>query len=716
MVAYVVSVGTRRLTRRGALAALAVVLAMVASPVLAQASQQYFEICAGESVTLEVPPGYDSNYWGPDSLVRRVNRAPAITVRPPETTTYHVDLQSLLGPNLVENFDLTEGNVAFESEYTYRSDTSDVAVGEYTITGDPSSLNPAYGRCRDVSRLSMPEWMLVARGLGDPGTVVWRQTVDVEPDKQYLIVVFTAMMTTDRAVALQVRIDGEVVANPFEVAGGRCVWRQHSEIWQSGTRETVTVEVSDVAANRGVVFGLDAAVVAERPPDVRELYEVVVHDTTTTVVEVGLCPGQRYRRNGLDLGPGDVGRYTLSSIHGCDSAIQIRPYLLSTARDTALVEACAGDTVLIFGEVLTRSGVRCTTLTSAAGCDSVVCAGARFFGHGDVRVTTEPTRCPGTADGRAAVAVRRAGTTVRWADGTAGARRTDLAGGDYAYTVTSAAGCEVTGELTIAEPEPLRWAGNLNEPLDLCLPERLGDITATGGTGALSLAFRQNGLLTPATQLTPGVIELEIRDANGCQRDTTLVADGAAGKPLVVVGATRVLRGETTVYSARVDGAAPSSVRLLTWSLGGLPLPDSALAGARVALAPERSGWLAVRDDGLGDCERADSLYIEVVEPIRRYFPSAFSPNGDGVNDAFFAVPDTSVARIEELQVYDRWGTQIFTRADCALGAGGDCAWKGLGPDGRHLDSGVYLYRARLRLTDGSVVEDAGDVLVYGAE
>ncbi|MEZ4739958.1 MAG: gliding motility-associated C-terminal domain-containing protein [Flavobacteriales bacterium] len=40
------------------------------------------------------------------------------------------------------------------------------------------------------------------------------------------------------------------------------------------------------------------------------------------------------------------------------------------------------------------------------------------------------------------------------------------------------------------------------------------------------------------------------------------------------------------------------------------------------------------------------------------YAPAAFTPDGDGLNDAF--APSVRGAREYELVVYDRWGTERF--------------------------------------------------------
>lgn len=68
------------------------------------------------------------------------------------------------------------------------------------------------------------------------------------------------------------------------------------------------------------------------------------------------------------------------------------------------------------------------------------------------------------------------------------------------------------------------------------------------------------------------------------------------------------------------------------------------------------------------------------------YFPSGFTPNGDGKNDLF--KPETNLRPLAfKLQVYNRWGQLVFTSSDIRTG------WDGT-MGGKRVDSGVFVYFA----------------------
>ncbi|MDW8229431.1 MAG: gliding motility-associated C-terminal domain-containing protein, partial [Saprospiraceae bacterium] len=81
-------------------------------------------------------------------------------------------------------------------------------------------------------------------------------------------------------------------------------------------------------------------------------------------------------------------------------------------------------------------------------------------------------------------------------------------------------------------------------------------------------------------------------------------------------------------------------------------------------------------------------------EPI---YPTAFTPDGDGTNDAFgpIAVPECAYAAFE-WAVFNRWGERLFASSSPAD------AWNGRRPDGQAAPSDVYVWQLRYALLNGS--------------
>jgi gliding motility-associated-like protein len=94
-----------------------------------------------------------------------------------------------------------------------------------------------------------------------------------------------------------------------------------------------------------------------------------------------------------------------------------------------------------------------------------------------------------------------------------------------------------------------------------------------------------------------------------------------------------------------------------------------------------------------------DSLVTLNLEFYKVFFPSAFSPNGDGINDYFNILGGDDLVEIRSIIVFDKWGNQVY--ADYELlpnqpSSGWDGDFRG-----RISANGVYTYTTVLLMNDG---------------
>ncbi|NOX46939.1 MAG: T9SS type B sorting domain-containing protein [Chlorobi bacterium] len=67
--------------------------------------------------------------------------------------------------------------------------------------------------------------------------------------------------------------------------------------------------------------------------------------------------------------------------------------------------------------------------------------------------------------------------------------------------------------------------------------------------------------------------------------------------------------------------------------------------------------WVEVQnDDG---CKTSDTIYIEAI-PFTIHVPTAFSPNGDGLNDTFQAMASYETEIQFRMSIFNRWGERVF--------------------------------------------------------
>ncbi|MCF6342332.1 MAG: gliding motility-associated C-terminal domain-containing protein [Bacteroidales bacterium] len=85
-------------------------------------------------------------------------------------------------------------------------------------------------------------------------------------------------------------------------------------------------------------------------------------------------------------------------------------------------------------------------------------------------------------------------------------------------------------------------------------------------------------------------------------------------------------------------------------------------------------------------CKSSDAVEILWGNGTPFYLPNAFTPNGDGLNDIFKAVPKYDYVSKYQLTIYNRWGQQIFECNDI------DCGWDG-NYNGNASPNGAYIYK-----------------------
>ncbi len=102
-----------------------------------------------------------------------------------------------------------------------------------------------------------------------------------------------------------------------------------------------------------------------------------------------------------------------------------------------------------------------------------------------------------------------------------------------------------------------------------------------------------------------------------------------------------------------------------------------------------------------------DSLVTLFLDYYHVYFPNAFSPNDDGINDYFNVLGSGDLLEVESLKVFNRWGALVYQGQHLSptLSSG----WNGTFL-GRVVNPGVYVYMATVLMNDGKTRQFSGSV------
>ncbi|MES2431460.1 MAG: sugar-binding protein [Bacteroidota bacterium] len=244
-------------------------------------------VCAGSPVTLSVSGGGTYTWTAsPADPTLTATSSATPTVSPIVTTTYTVTSPTV-GSNLIANSGFEGGNTGFTTDYTYTTGST-FSSQTYSINANPEIQNSFFTTCGDHTTGTGK--MMVIDGAANPSAKMWRQSVPVIPNSNY---VFSYWMQTvadnpttgdDHPAKLDTKINGSslgVATSP--VMGLPCGnWVQKIYSWNSGASTSADIIIYDLETSAG---GNDFAI-----DDISFSTGCVASKTVTITIDVPVAP------------------------------------------------------------------------------------------------------------------------------------------------------------------------------------------------------------------------------------------------------------------------------------------------------------------------------------------------------------------------------------------------------------------------------------------
>lgn len=279
--------------------------------------------------------------------------------------------------------------------------------------------------------------------------------------------------------------------------------------------------------------------------------------------------------------------------------------------------------------------------------------------------------------------------------------------GEYQLLVTNPNnGCTDT-DLVIVDAGIAQITVELTQPS--CLVET-GTILVNGLTGIsapISYVLNQAPAVAQNqfTGLEPGNYDILVTGDNGCTATANAVLEPPTLLDITLEQQATVVLG----YEYQLDvqlNIPPSEIASIQWT----PEADLDCATCLNPLASPLTNTeyrlTVVSNQG---CTAEAALQLRVDKTRHIYAPNIFSPNEDGENDLFRIFGDpANVVRIRSLQVFSRWGEQVY-QLDEALPADTETGWNGT-LCGQPMNPGVFVWQAVVEYIDGQSVFFSGDV------
>lgn len=244
-------------------------------------------ICkSNELAFLEARIGQFAYQWFPtEDLTNPTIFNPTAT--PNENTLYVAKMiPSLIGENLIQNPDFSEGNVGFTSDYPFVESIN--TQGVYGIDESAKNLNGGFfTACPDHT--TGDGLMMVVDGSPTPNERVWCQTIEVEAQKGYAFSAWLTSVNSRNPAQLQFSINGERLGDVFQASANTCEWRQFFEVWETQTATTAEICIVNRNTNpQGNDFALDDFAFYEVQDIVYDSVQVIISDLAIDSVFVQL--------------------------------------------------------------------------------------------------------------------------------------------------------------------------------------------------------------------------------------------------------------------------------------------------------------------------------------------------------------------------------------------------------------------------------------------
>ncbi len=622
-------------------------------------------IDCGSSYTISAPSGLDGYIWSNNSTGTSINVNQA-------GTYWCTGYESLT--NVIVNGDFSQGNTGFTTGYAPGSGGAWgllSSVGEYAITTNSNLVHNNFANCTDASGTGS---MLVANGSTVLGTSVWEQTVPVQANTTYLFTYKAMSVVSGSPAQLFVTINGTQIGTVNTVSSTVCNWNQYSATWTSTTAGTVNIALlNQNIAGGGNDFAVDDiemasvctysdTIVVSLPPNptitVLDDDSICLGDTAMLVANVDIPGSSVFWFHGVQnqdtvfVSPNSTSMYSAyaKSPRNCNSTTSS---VLITVGDQPEIEAF-GDDTLCLGD---STQIGFTTQDVLDG----------FYWDQNL-------------DSLANQYVSPAATTT------------------YVITGYNAFGCEDEDTVTVVI-NPIPDISLTASNTDFCK----GESTTVYWTydSSIPSTVYLNGTPTTADSLvlTPSA------DTGFTVRLVQYECTSAIDSLSILVKPNPTLSTVENVVtcpdepvSLFTEADLPGTA--ITW------LPSGVTGEFFMTTPSQDLSQYAVGD--LNGC-LSDSVQgeITIADTCDCVFsiPNVFTPNSDGINDAFKINVEEGKCNFKafRMAVYNRWGTQVWESID--LNAG----WDGTN-NGDPVADGTYFWLLETIEQEGESEEQKGTV------
>ncbi len=205
------------------------------------------------------------------------------------------------------------------------------------------------------------------------------------------------------------------------------------------------------------------------------------------------------------------------------------------------------------------------------------------------------------------------------------------------------------------------------------------------------------------TYKTNGIFIKKLRSASGC--DSVITTEVTVIKfDIITSNDTLINLGDSLRLSASIN--PPLSVSWKWTPTNTVRCDTCPTTWAKPSVTTQYQVEILEKEN---KCRKTSRINVRTKSGCDIYIPTAFSPNGDKVNDVFALYPSACLKRIKRFAVFNRWGNLIVARNDIAVVSNQEIEmWDGT-MNGSVLDTGTFVYVVEAEFINGQSEVISGD-------
>jgi gliding motility-associated-like protein len=614
-------------------------------------------ICSGSSKQLKSVPSLNF-CWSPTTFLNDPNSPNPITSTP-QNITYYLNAE-VTGNNIIMNGDFNNGNIGFSSDYIFAN--PNITEGQYFVGQNPQAWNASLSSCKDHTTGSGN--MLLVNGAPTPN--VWKETISVTPNTNYAFSTWVQALWPPNPAQLQFSINGKTVGNLITASLPTCTWTQFYTTWNSGNNTSATISIVNKNTQiQGNDFALDdisfAPVFIKRDSVKITVDKPFAKTNNDTIV----CSGTSIQLNTIG-----ASTYSWTPVVGLSNpnipnpvASIINPVTYIVTGNS--INGCSAKDTVSFTTfpkpVITKSND--TALCKSAAVQLFVTGGNSYLWFPSSTLSNPNIANP--------IASPTSTTT-------------------YLVTITDGNSCAYKDSIKLTVRSSTSFSISPDQNVCTNDPKQL---VAAGGNSYLwqPANFLDNpNISNPvSTPVATTTYTVKIKD-NTCN-DSTLLTTTLTVLPLPSIKAIRSNDIDCTNNFSQLSATGGGQY---IWQ-PGKDLNDS--TSSNPIARPLSTTLFIVRGSDINGCKNTDTVTVNVgFNNTSGYFmPTAFTPNGDGINDCFGLKYWGNVTELD-FSIYNRFGERVFHSTNSVS------CWDGR-YKGQLQETGAFVYMIKAKTTCGSV-------------